>query len=249
MIKKIEAIIRSEKLSSTIKELSAIGIVGLTIQPVKGRGRGVGMQLQWRGTLYNVDLLPRTMITTIVSEGNVDETVQAIMRGAPPANTATASSSSHPWNTSSASAAVRRTARPSAIRVTSTRAANSARQSSGLIRLRGWFASPFLLVCRRNGMDIGVSTGSLATRSTDAQILFLAEGRQVPQDCHPALAGPLAALLASGDFSGAVDRHATLYPAGDGPAPAPGRPGTGGRAHSRYPAPGGRAGVTRSRQT
>lgn len=82
MIKKIEAIIRSEKLSSTIKELSAIGIVGLTLQPVKGRGRGVGMQLQWRGTLYNVDLLPRTMITTIVSEGNVDETVQAIMRGA-----------------------------------------------------------------------------------------------------------------------------------------------------------------------
>lgn len=82
MIKKIEAIIRSEKLSSTIKELSAIGIVGLTIQPVKGRGRGVGMQLQWRGTLYNVDMLPRTMITTIVSESNVDETVQAIMRGA-----------------------------------------------------------------------------------------------------------------------------------------------------------------------
>ena len=66
-------------------------------------------------------------------------------------------------------------------------------------------------------MDIRVSTGSLATRSTDAQILFIAEGRQVPQDCHPALAGPLAALLASGDFSGEVDRHATLYPAGDGP--------------------------------
>ena len=82
MIKKIEAIIRSEKLSATIKELSAIGIVGLTIQPVKGRGRGVGMQLQWRGTLYNVDLLPRTMLTMIISEGNVDETVQAIMRGA-----------------------------------------------------------------------------------------------------------------------------------------------------------------------
>ncbi|MCY4525646.1 MAG: P-II family nitrogen regulator [Anaerolineaceae bacterium] len=82
MIKKIEAIIRSEKLSSTIRELSAIGIVGMTVQPVKGRGRGVGLQLRWRGSLYNVDLLPRTMVTLIVSEGNVDETVQAIMRGA-----------------------------------------------------------------------------------------------------------------------------------------------------------------------
>ena len=38
MIKKIEAIIRSEKLNSTMKELSDIGIVGLTVQPVKGRG-------------------------------------------------------------------------------------------------------------------------------------------------------------------------------------------------------------------
>lgn len=82
MIKKIEAIVRSEKLSSTIRELSAIGIVGMTVQPVKGRGRGVGMQLRWRGALYNVDLLPRTMVTMIVSESNVDETVQAIMRGA-----------------------------------------------------------------------------------------------------------------------------------------------------------------------
>lgn len=66
-------------------------------------------------------------------------------------------------------------------------------------------------------MDICVSTGSLATRSTDAQLLFLAEGRQLSQDCHPALAGPLAALLASGDFAGEVDQLATLYPAGDGP--------------------------------
>ncbi|MCE2490484.1 MAG: P-II family nitrogen regulator [Anaerolineae bacterium] len=81
-MKKIEAIIRSEKLSSTIRELSAIGIVGMTVQPVKGRGRGVGLQLRWRGSLYNVDLLPRTMVTMIVSESNVDETVQAIMRGA-----------------------------------------------------------------------------------------------------------------------------------------------------------------------
>ncbi|MDD9956599.1 MAG: P-II family nitrogen regulator [Anaerolineaceae bacterium] len=82
MIKKIEAIVRTEKLSSTIRELSAIGIVGMTVQPVKGRGRGVGMQLRWRGALYNVDLLPRTMVTLIVSETNVDETVQAVMRGA-----------------------------------------------------------------------------------------------------------------------------------------------------------------------
>ncbi len=82
MIKKIEAIIRSEKLKATMQELSAIGIVGLTVQPVKGRGRGAGLQLQWRGDSYNVGLLPRTMISIILSEENVDETVQAIIKGA-----------------------------------------------------------------------------------------------------------------------------------------------------------------------
>ena len=37
MIKRIEAIIRTEKLNATTKALSAIGVVGLTVQPVKGR--------------------------------------------------------------------------------------------------------------------------------------------------------------------------------------------------------------------
>ncbi len=82
MIKKIEAIIRSEKLNSTMKELSDIGIVGLTVQPVKGRGRGAGVQLQWRGNSYNVGLLPRTMISIILSEENVEATVATIRSAA-----------------------------------------------------------------------------------------------------------------------------------------------------------------------
>ncbi len=82
MIKKIEAIIRSEKLSATITELSAIGIVGLSVQPVKGRGRGAGIQLQWRGDSYNVGLLPKTLVTIILSEENVEATVAAIRSAA-----------------------------------------------------------------------------------------------------------------------------------------------------------------------
>ena len=80
MFKKIEAIINSDRISVIVRELTAIGIVGMTVEPVKGRGRSAGMQLQWRGDTYNVDLLPATRITIVISEENVEATVAAIRR-------------------------------------------------------------------------------------------------------------------------------------------------------------------------
>lgn len=82
MTKKIEAIIRQEKLNTVKTALSDIGIVGLTVMDVKGRGRGVGMQLQWRTGTYNVDLLPRVMLSIILSDENVDATVETIKTAA-----------------------------------------------------------------------------------------------------------------------------------------------------------------------
>lgn len=82
MIKKIEAVIRPEKLSATIKALSEIGVIGLSAQDVKGRGRDAGLQLQWRGDTYNVELLPKTMVTIIISEENVEKTVETIRKTA-----------------------------------------------------------------------------------------------------------------------------------------------------------------------
>lgn len=82
MTKKIEAIIRHEKLHAVKSALSDIGIVGLTVAEVKGRGRGSGMQLQWRTGKYNVDLLPRVMLTIVLSDDNVDATVNAIREAA-----------------------------------------------------------------------------------------------------------------------------------------------------------------------
>ena len=82
MTKKIEAIIREEKLHAVKNALSEIGIVGMTVQDVKGRGRGSGMQLQWRTGKYNVDLLPRMLISIVLSDDNVDTTVEAIKKAA-----------------------------------------------------------------------------------------------------------------------------------------------------------------------
>jgi nitrogen regulatory protein PII len=82
MTKKIEAIIRKEKLQAVKKALSEIGIVGLTVIDVAGRGRGSGLQLQWRTGTYIVDLLPRKQINIVLSDENVDATIEAIKKAA-----------------------------------------------------------------------------------------------------------------------------------------------------------------------
>jgi nitrogen regulatory protein PII len=82
MTKKIEAIIREEKLQAVKRALSEIGIVGMTVMEVRGRGRGSGLQLQWRTGTYQVDLLPRKQINIVLSDENVEATVEAIKRAA-----------------------------------------------------------------------------------------------------------------------------------------------------------------------
>lgn len=82
MTKKIEAIIRKEKLQAVKKALSEIGIVGLTVMDVAGRGRGSGLVMQWRTGTYVVDLLPRKQINIVLSDENVDATIAAIKKAA-----------------------------------------------------------------------------------------------------------------------------------------------------------------------
>ena len=82
MTKKIEAIIREEKLNAVKKALSEIGIVGMNIIQVRGRGRGAGMQLQWRTGTYNVELLPRIQLNIVLSDENVDTTIETIKKAA-----------------------------------------------------------------------------------------------------------------------------------------------------------------------
>jgi nitrogen regulatory protein P-II 1 len=82
MTKKIEAILRDEKLTPVKQALTDIGIVGITVSQVRGRGRGSGIQMQWRTGSYTVDLLPRIMITIVLSDENVDATVEAIKAAA-----------------------------------------------------------------------------------------------------------------------------------------------------------------------
>lgn len=78
MTKKIEAIIREEKLNDVKEALHRIGIVGMNVSEVRGHGREGGVVLTGRQGTYKVDLLPRIQVNIVLSDHNVEATVQAI---------------------------------------------------------------------------------------------------------------------------------------------------------------------------
>jgi nitrogen regulatory protein P-II 1 len=82
MTKKIEAIIREEKLEDVKNALHAIGIIGMNIFEVRGHGRQGGITLSGRNGSYQVDMLPRIQVNIILSDHNVERTVAAIREAA-----------------------------------------------------------------------------------------------------------------------------------------------------------------------
>lgn len=82
MLKKIEAIIREDKVSDVRDALKAIGIVGMNMIEIRGHGRQGGIQLVGRAGSYQVDMLTKIQINIILSENNLEETIEAILNSA-----------------------------------------------------------------------------------------------------------------------------------------------------------------------
>jgi len=81
-MKKIEAIIRIEKLDEVKKALEAEGFVGLTLTEVKGRGTQKGVNLEWRAGEYHVDFLPKLKVELVVDEFDSDRAIKVIIAAA-----------------------------------------------------------------------------------------------------------------------------------------------------------------------
>ena len=81
-MKKIEAIIREEKLEDVKKALEDNSYFGMTVSEVSGRGRQKGISLQWRAGEYRVDLLPKVKVELVVLDEDVTVAVNAIARNA-----------------------------------------------------------------------------------------------------------------------------------------------------------------------
>lgn len=81
-MKKIEAIIRPEALDAVKEALRQFGIVGMNVAEIRGRGRQGTMEHSWRDTFYLSDMLPKVQVNIILSERNVQKTVETIARAA-----------------------------------------------------------------------------------------------------------------------------------------------------------------------
>jgi nitrogen regulatory protein P-II 1 len=81
-VKKIEAIIREEKLEPVKKLLEDAGYFGMTISEVSGRGRQKGVPLKWGVREYRLEFLPKLKIEVVVLDEDVPVAINAIIRGA-----------------------------------------------------------------------------------------------------------------------------------------------------------------------
>jgi nitrogen regulatory protein P-II 1 len=82
MLKKIEAIIREDKLNDVKEALREIGIVGLNVFEIRGHGRQGGITLVGRSGSYQVDMLIKIQLNIILSEDNLEETIETILDAA-----------------------------------------------------------------------------------------------------------------------------------------------------------------------
>ena len=82
MLKKIEAIIREDKVTDVKDALAEIGIMGLNIFEVRGHGRQGGIQLVGRAGTYQVNMLPKIQVNIVLSDRNLEAAIEAILKSA-----------------------------------------------------------------------------------------------------------------------------------------------------------------------
>ena len=81
-MKKIEAIIRPEKLDAVLDALENVGYSGLMITEIKGHGKQKGLVQQWRGEQYKVKLIYKVKIEIIAKDSEIEGIKNTIIKSA-----------------------------------------------------------------------------------------------------------------------------------------------------------------------
>jgi len=81
-MKKIEAIVRPEKIQDVVASLESIGYPGVTVSEVQGHGKQRGVTEQWRGQKYQVTFLPKLKLEIVVKDADLNRIIKAISSSA-----------------------------------------------------------------------------------------------------------------------------------------------------------------------
>lgn len=81
-MKMVVAVIKHHKLDEVRRNLTDLGVEGMTIIDVKGFGRQKGHMEVYRGVAVEVNFLPKVKVEVAVDSSRVDAVVAAISAGA-----------------------------------------------------------------------------------------------------------------------------------------------------------------------
>jgi nitrogen regulatory protein P-II 1 len=81
-MKKIEAIVRQNKLEDVKEALSKVGISGMTVIEVRGFGRQKGKTETYRGAEYTIDFVPKIKVEVVVGDDVAASALSAILGAA-----------------------------------------------------------------------------------------------------------------------------------------------------------------------
>ncbi len=79
---RIEAIVRPSRLDEVKSALDDLGITGMSVLEIKGAGKQKGYTQHYRGSEYQVNLLPKVQIVVVVPDAKLDSVVEAIENAA-----------------------------------------------------------------------------------------------------------------------------------------------------------------------
>jgi len=81
-MKRIEAIVRPDKVGSVLAALDKIGHPGLMVTEIEGHGKQKGVEQEVRGKKYKVELLTKARIEMVVEDKDMDGIVKTIREAA-----------------------------------------------------------------------------------------------------------------------------------------------------------------------
>ncbi|MBD2422472.1 P-II family nitrogen regulator [Cyanobium sp. FACHB-13342] len=81
-MKQIQAVIRPEKLEAVKDALVSLGINGMTVTSVQGFGKQMGHTEVYRGVKVEARLLPKVMVTAVVTDAAMAGVIEAIKASA-----------------------------------------------------------------------------------------------------------------------------------------------------------------------
>jgi len=81
-MKRIDAIIRSERLADVALQLESRQLAGFTITDVRGHGSSVEKQGEWRGLSYELSVTHKLLVTLFIEDDELTAALDAISSGA-----------------------------------------------------------------------------------------------------------------------------------------------------------------------